>query len=623
MGFVAARAVYLGVGPLTAFGLYQPALAGSTGSAVVICPPWGWDEIASYRARRQWAEELAAAGHPVLRFDLPGTGDSGGVPADRGLVAAWIGAVHDAASWLGSETGRPVAAIGLGIGGLIAFAAIDAGAPITDLVLWSTPGSGATFLRGQRAFAGLQTAREEPPASTVGGSDGGLPDGWLEIGGFVLSAETIDDLGNLRIADLGRGSLRRVLALGRDGLVVDRAVRARLDELDLESVIQDGPGWEAMCFHPERYSVPLATWHQVEKWLGDGSATSPRGDDVAMDGRLAASRPVGAADDLLLEIGDRRIREQPTWLDGASGRLFGIVAEPADRAPSIVGRIGNDRVVALFLNAGAVRRIGPNRLWTTAARRWAARGVPSIRLDLGGIGDSDGDAARFVDVGEFYTTAQGAAVDGAIQALTARYDADRVVLVGLCAGAYWAFHAAASDDRVEASILLNPRALVWDVDLETRREAGRITAVFSRSWWLRVIRGEVGRRRLRSVATAVLARLRVAVRDRLVSARRQHPDAAAGIAATVDRIAGHGGRIVLAFSGEEPLHDELVRDGVMAMLRDRSHVRLVDLPGRDHTVRPVVAQAAVDRLLDHELDRWLGPGARIEGAAASSPGGAR
>jgi alpha/beta superfamily hydrolase len=36
-------------------------------------------------------------------------------------------------------------------------------------------------------------------------------------------------------------------------------------------------------------------------------------------------------------------------------------------------------------------RSGPNRLTTAFARRWACAGVPSLRLDLRGIGDSDGD----------------------------------------------------------------------------------------------------------------------------------------------------------------------------------------------------------------------------------------
>jgi pimeloyl-ACP methyl ester carboxylesterase len=53
--------------------------------------------MASYRARREWAEDLAAKAVPVLRFDLPGTGDSGGYPSDPARVEAWLDAIDGAA----------------------------------------------------------------------------------------------------------------------------------------------------------------------------------------------------------------------------------------------------------------------------------------------------------------------------------------------------------------------------------------------------------------------------------------------------------------------------------------------------------------------------------------------
>ena len=46
--------------------------------AVLFCAPFGWEDMGSYPVRAVWAQRLAAAGHPVLRFDLPGTGQSAG-----------------------------------------------------------------------------------------------------------------------------------------------------------------------------------------------------------------------------------------------------------------------------------------------------------------------------------------------------------------------------------------------------------------------------------------------------------------------------------------------------------------------------------------------------------------
>src|SRR4029079_7961263 len=100
-GSAGARPIYLGSGGDTVFAWFHPAAAGVTpGAAVLILPPWGWDEVTSYRARRAWAEQLATGGHPTLRIDLPSAGDSGGSPDDPDRVEAWTTAAVEAARWL-------------------------------------------------------------------------------------------------------------------------------------------------------------------------------------------------------------------------------------------------------------------------------------------------------------------------------------------------------------------------------------------------------------------------------------------------------------------------------------------------------------------------------------------
>src|ERR1043165_3483081 len=67
---------------------------------VVIVPAFGWEEVCSYRPLRFFARMLAERGLPVLRYDLPGTGDSSGGLLDENLVEAWIQSVDDAAAEL-------------------------------------------------------------------------------------------------------------------------------------------------------------------------------------------------------------------------------------------------------------------------------------------------------------------------------------------------------------------------------------------------------------------------------------------------------------------------------------------------------------------------------------------
>ncbi len=145
-----------------------PAGTARSSTGVLLCPPFGWDELCTHRSLRAWADALAGAGHAALRLDLPGTGDSGGSPCDPDRLAAWTEAVAAAADWLRGETGgERIVAVGLGLGGMLALRALAGGAPIDDLVLWSVPARGSLLLREMRAFAQMaagETGETNPPA---------------------------------------------------------------------------------------------------------------------------------------------------------------------------------------------------------------------------------------------------------------------------------------------------------------------------------------------------------------------------------------------------------------------------------------------------------------------------
>ena len=233
---------------------HGPSADAPPATAVLICPPWGWNDVTSYRARRAWAEHLAG---PAIRrcastSRAPATA-TGSPPTPAGS-RAWTEATAAAAAWLRESTGgRRVAAIGIGLGGLVAVKAISEGAAIDELVVWATPGNGRAFVRAERAFAGLQTSRYsltgEPEPSL-------LPEGWMEVNGFTLSAETVADLEALTLAGLSTGGLQRALLLDHDGIPVDAGLRRHLEDAVVDVTTASGPGWGAMTFHPERFDPP-------------------------------------------------------------------------------------------------------------------------------------------------------------------------------------------------------------------------------------------------------------------------------------------------------------------------------------------------------------------------------
>ncbi len=457
---VAGRPIYLAGRSGPVFGLFhEPDDDAPRSAAVLICGPWGWDDIASYRSRKAWAESLAEHGHPTLRIDLPGSGDSGGSPDDPSLVESWLAAIITAARWLAEgPDAPPVCLIGLGLGGLIGAAAISGGAPVDDLVLWAVPATGRAFVREQRAFAALQGTRMDPARD--GGSS--IPSsGDLEVSGFVLSAGSMNDLNELVPARLDLGRLRRALLLERDGMGHDQATEAHLRSLEVEVTVAPGRGWADMVFHPEHDAPPSAVFAEVEAWLDSGTRQPGTGRS-----EQATLEQPGANGTAVFGGTEARIRETPVRIDHPNSRPFGVLAEPIDGARS--------DLCAVFLNAGAVRRIGPNRMWVEAARQWSGRGIPTLRIDLNGIGDADGEPVRRGEVGNFYKEIFASQMGAAFDFLVERGHGPRFVLVGLCSGAYWSINVAAHDSRVVEVIAINPRAVVWDDDLLARREARKV-----------------------------------------------------------------------------------------------------------------------------------------------------
>lgn len=572
---------YLQAGRVPIFGMFHPTETGAgDGTAILLCPPFGWEEVCSYRSRRRWAEELAGAGHAALRIDLPGSCDSGGSSTDPGLLAEWVEGVTQAAEWLRSAGYERIVAIGIGLGGMLACRATADGAPIDELVLWSVPARGRTMVRELRAFALLNPDRSGPDEA-----DPPPPEGSLETGGFLLDVETAADLSKLDLAklDLARTSGHRTLLIEREGIEVDARLRGALESAGALVSVVAGPDYGAMMAHPQDAKAPVETIAVVGDWIAAAPDLGPAS--------VTPSPPVAASAEFEVPEGGR-VRETPIFIEQPGGHLFGILAEPVDRP-----RAG---VTAVLLNAGALRRIGPGRMWVEIARRWAARGIPTFRLDVEGIGDSTGDASAY---GPFSGLYKSHLVDQAIAALDELSRRDlpgRMLLCGLCSGAYWSLQAALRDDRVVAAYVINPRVLVWDGSLTVEREALKGAKVVSGSVWRRVLRGEVPVRRVLAqiLATAIgLIRL-----PAMLIARRKRLKQVRG---ALRRLSAENRRVLMIFGEREPLREELERDGVIDEVVSLPGIDLHDVPGRNHSLEPMTAQRRVHDLLDLELETEL------------------
>ena len=112
---------------------------------------------------------------------------------------------------------------------------------------------------------------------------------------------------------------------------------------------------------------------------------------------------------------------------------------------------GRSDVAFVFLNAGVISRVGPQRLNVRLARAIAAEGYTAFRFDLSGLGESRAATGRLS-----YEQQAVKDVRDALDFLAQDRGAKRFVLVGLCSGADNAFAAAVADPRVAGVLLLDP-----------------------------------------------------------------------------------------------------------------------------------------------------------------------
>lgn len=115
--------------------------------AFVFVHPFGEEKLWSHRVFVSFARQLAATGHPVLRFDWMGSGDSDGDFS----VSSVDSILRDIASAVdlvrGRTGGRSVGLIGLRLGASLAALAAERLSDIGPLVLWAPVVDGARYMQ--------------------------------------------------------------------------------------------------------------------------------------------------------------------------------------------------------------------------------------------------------------------------------------------------------------------------------------------------------------------------------------------------------------------------------------------------------------------------------------------
>src|SRR3984957_19393719 len=427
-----AQALYFNSGEHRLFGWLHHSPNGLKADlGVVVCQPFGYEAICAHRGMRAFAEAIAAAGMPALRFDYLGTGDSPEIDPQADQLQIWTQDVLAAAEELRLRTGvRDVGLLGFRLGALLATLAASQGNTVSALVVVSPIITGRRYLRELRTTrmaASLGLDRSETPIDNQGGGGGGM-----EVSGFAFSAATLEALAKVDLSTLQSPPPMLVI---ESATMLAPGARPRSPEVHGRTTRVALPGLVEMLMTPPQFAqVPKEVIAVTLDWLlklpgqvpvvPDRSDRQPIGESNSSPANELPLAGNASAPEVMRT-------ERPVFF-GADALLFGILTQP----PANEIR----RRAVILLNAGADYHIGASRLYVSMARRWAQHGYVVLRMDFGGVGDSGTRPGRAED--DVFPQEAVDDIRAAIEFLRSNYGVREVTLAGLCSGAYHALRAA-------------------------------------------------------------------------------------------------------------------------------------------------------------------------------------
>ena len=204
----------------------------------------------------------------------------------------------------------------------------------------------------------------------------------------------------------------------------------------------------------------------------------------------------------------RGVAERFTTFDCKGDTCIGVIATAVEQTT-------DRRTGVVIIVGGPQYRVGSHRQFVLLARALASAGIPAMRFDYRGMGDSDGERRNFERV--------DADIEGAVAALVRETGVADVVLWGLCDGASAALIYAAMDPQIAGVVALNPWARSAQIAAATRVRHYYVRRLFSSQFWRKALTGGVG---IRRGASELASSVRDALADRSRSGedylRRMH-----------------------------------------------------------------------------------------------------
>lgn len=400
--------------------VYRPA-GEHRNLAVVLCAPLFHEYVHSHRTYRHLAEKLASSGITVARFDYTGHGCSSADLFAPQLIDSWLSDIAAQAALLRSLPGvTQLGLFGFRFGATLAAMASES-VSAQALAVWNPIANGKSYARELQAVARFSEVPPEPDQ------------GFLECAGFAVTPETLEAIKRAKFGAIARATAGLVVHEGEQNDVAGLAG----DNPEVTFLVGDGAA--GVLEEPHKTVVPHASLDRIRDWFvarADVTAHTPL-ENVAL------------ASSWVLPSGTKE-----TLVTSTRG-MVGILTRPARDTAS-----GLAVVVA---NAGSVHLPGPNQVNVELTRFLGDQGVASLRVDLSNLGEScvgtpEQENVTYPDQGVDDVLA---VVDGLAATLPAR----KIVLSGVCSGAYHSFQAAIQAEpasKLAGAILINPLTYYWE-----------------------------------------------------------------------------------------------------------------------------------------------------------------